>query len=212
MARVQRALVGGGDHETAHAQLQACGGCYELEPLRAGRAEVRADTLATEFATAWTELEALGEPAAPLRATRLAELLSEQVAQESEVEELEGRLRRAGAFRVALNVGYEHSATLSRSLPAYGVLEVSYNLGNWRQIRADDGARTGRMRWAEARESGAHSRSARVVLQLRAELASERARFAEACCAPTWGRAGVRSTASRASACAACAITLGSTG
>lgn len=148
-----------------------------IEELQAIR--LRADTLAMEFATTWTELEALGKAAPPLRAARLTELLSEQVAHEGEVEELEGRLRRAGAFRVALDVGYESSATLSRSVPTYGVLEISYNLGNRRQLRADERARTGRTRWAEARESGALSRSARVMLQLRAELASERKRFAE---------------------------------
>jgi len=148
-----------------------------IEELQAIR--LRADALSLESAATSTELDALGEPSAPLRATRLRELLTRQVEHEREVETLEGRLRRAGAFRLALNAGYEGARSLSRSVPAYAVLEVSYNLGGARQPRADARALDGRGRWAEAREGGTQSRSARTLLQLRAELASERKRLGE---------------------------------
>jgi hypothetical protein len=148
-----------------------------IEELQATR--LRADLLATNLASTRTSLAALGEARDPLRASRIAELLAEQVTHERAVEAYEAKLRRAEAFHLTLNGGYEESTSIHRDLPAYGMLELSYNLGSARQYRADSRALEGRVRWAEAREAGPESPYARVMLQLRAELDSERQRFAE---------------------------------
>jgi hypothetical protein len=148
-----------------------------LEELQATR--LRADLLASNLAATRTSLAALGEAREPLRASRIAELLAELVMNERNVEAHEAKLRRAEAFHLTLNGGYEESTSIHRKLPAYGMLQLSYNLGNARQYRADARALDGRVRWARAREAGPDSPYARVMLKLRAELDSERQRFAE---------------------------------
>ncbi len=143
----------------------------ELQALR-----LRADTLAAEHAASSATLAGLGPKSEPLNAKRMTDLLAEQIARERDVETAEAKLRRAEAFRVTVNGGYEQAPSVDRPLPLYGVLEVAYNLGGVRQRRADDRALDGRMRWAEAREGGPDSRMRRVLQQLRALLASEQKR------------------------------------
>jgi hypothetical protein len=145
-----------------------------VEELQAIR--LRADTLAAEHATSSGTLAGLGPRSEPLNARRMAELLGEQVARERDVEAYEAKLRRAEAFRVTVNGGYEQAPSVDRPVPLYGVLEVAYNLGGVRQRRADARALDGRMRWAEAREAGPDSRMRRVLHQLHALLAAEQKR------------------------------------
>ncbi len=161
----------------AQIESQLLGKRATIEELQATR--LRVDLLAANLSATRASLAALGEPRAPLRAARIGELFAKQVTHERAVETLEARIRRAEAFHVTLNGGYEESTSIHRNLPAYGMLELSYNLGNARQYRADRRALDGRERWVEAREAGSDSPYARVMLQLRAELESERQRHAE---------------------------------
>jgi hypothetical protein len=147
-----------------------------IEELQAVR--LRADALAAAHAAARQGMEALGPQTAPLRASRIGELLQTQIAAEREVETIEARLRRANAFRVTLNGGYERGG-VHREIPAYGILEVAYNLGAARQYAADASAEEGRIRYARGRENGPDSQLARVMLSLRAELAENERRLGE---------------------------------
>jgi hypothetical protein len=145
----------------------------ELQTLR-----LRLDALSAERSRTQVLLGSLGPVASPLRAARIAELLREEVERERTVEAIEARLRRANALRLTLNGGYEHSSA-HREIPAYGVVELAYNLGAARQFGADARAEDGRVRYARGRDGGPDSRLARVMLQLRAALAEEQRRLAE---------------------------------
>lgn len=147
-----------------------------LEELQTVR--LRLDALSAERSRTQVLLGSLGPIAQPLRASRVAELLREEVERERDVEAIEARLRRARAIRITLNGGYERSSA-HRSVPAYGILELAYNLGAPRQFGADARAEDGRERYVRGRESGPDSRLARVMSQLRAALAEEQRRLAE---------------------------------
>jgi hypothetical protein len=140
-------------------------------------AQLRADELRDLAARTAVE-RARAEKQAPPAGT-LPDLLSEYRAADDEVERLEGRLRKSGAWDLKLRGGYDEILNVSQTLPVFAALTLSYDLGNLWQHGADRNAREGRRAWIQEESSGVDSRLDEMLGALRTSYEVERARLTE---------------------------------
>ncbi|MGZ3458278.1 MAG: hypothetical protein ACXU86_07175 [Archangium sp.] len=145
----------------------------ELNALQLRLDELRA--LAHE-----TEKERERLAALPHSAERpLSSLLQELRAADDRVEGESAALRSASGWRVRLRGGYDELLHVKQEVPLFGMLTVTYNLGNPWQPSANARAREGRRRSLEEDVEGVSQDVARLLRELRATHSAEEARLRE---------------------------------
>lgn len=98
---------------------------------------------------------------------------------DARVEALSAELRSTLAWRVRLQAGYDELIGVPQSLPLFGLVTVSYNLGNPWQPAANAQAAEGRRRALEEDVQGLVQEVTRLVGELRAAWHAEQARLRE---------------------------------
>jgi hypothetical protein len=98
---------------------------------------------------------------------------------DARVEALSAELRNTLAWRVRLQAGYDELIGVPQSLPLFGLVTVSYNLGNLWQPAANARAGEGRRRALEEDVEGIAQEVTRLVGELRAAWHAEQARLRE---------------------------------
>ncbi|PTL76927.1 hypothetical protein [Vitiosangium sp. GDMCC 1.1324] len=98
---------------------------------------------------------------------------------DARVEEEDGSLRRASAWKMQLRGGYDELLRVPQEVPLFGSLTVSYNLGSLWQPAANARAREGRRSSLEEDVAGVSQDVARLLRELRGAHAAEEARLRE---------------------------------
>ena len=109
----------------------------------------------------------------------LATFLEELRVADDRVEEASASLRSASAWNVRLRGGYDELVNVRQDVPLFGMLTLSYNLGNLWQPAANSRARDGRRRALEEDVEGVSQEVARLLGELRAAHRSEETRLRE---------------------------------
>lgn len=110
----------------------------------------------------------------------LPELLEAWWSADGEVEQAEEDLRNARAFGVEVKGGYEELLGIRQGVPLFGVVTLSYNLGNLWQRKANEKSREGRSEWRRERSGVAGSeRISEAVRGLAALREAQRKRVEE---------------------------------
>ncbi|OJT17594.1 hypothetical protein BO221_44305 [Archangium sp. Cb G35] len=131
--------------------------------------------LAYETAKERERLAALPRPAERPLSTWLQDFR----AADDRVEAEAASQRSALAWKVGLRGGYDELINVPQDVPFFGMLTVSYNLGNLWQTPANARAREGRRRLLEEDVEGVSQEVARLVSELRAGHSAEEARLRE---------------------------------
>jgi hypothetical protein len=151
-----------------------------IEELEAGR--LRLDSLRAFLAQTVLERERLPPAVAqPSAQPALGQLLQEFRAADDQVEQIAARLRSATAWDLSLRGAYDrvYDVNQTTSVPLFGMVEVTYNLGGLFQSGANARAREGR-REREAEDlSGVDRRAAELLRQLKAMRSAEETRLRE---------------------------------
>jgi hypothetical protein len=139
--------------------------------------KVRLDRLREDLARSLGTLEGLPELPAPARPLRA--LLDDRIKAEERVERAEASLRRAQAWDVSVQAGYDQVFGAMNQTPVFALLSASLNPGLFWQPKADARARAGRLKWAAAQVEGPNQRAERAVRELAALRRGEQARLRE---------------------------------
>ncbi|AEI66924.1 hypothetical protein LILAB_25155 [Corallococcus macrosporus] len=110
---------------------------------------------------------------------RLESVLNELRAADDQLEEHNGALRRARAWRLNLRGGYDRLIDVDQDLPLFGQVTLAYNLGHLWQGSANARAREGRRRATLDDVSGVPQRINELVAGLRATQRTEEGRLQE---------------------------------
>jgi hypothetical protein len=116
----------------------------------------------------------------PTRLQRpLSALLEELRAADDSIEQISGRLRRAEAWKLRVQGGYDELIDVRQERPLFGMLTVSYNLGGLWQPSANERARQARQRASSEDIEGLPQQVERLLQELHATRAAEEARLRE---------------------------------
>lgn len=158
--------------EVQRAFEQRLATAEELDATR-----VRLDRLRQDLAQAAASLDGLPDLPAPPRPIR--QILAERLRAEEDVERQAAKLRRAQAWDVNVQAGYDQVFGAQNQTPVFALLSASFNPGLFFQPRADARARAARVEWAGAQVEGANQRALRALGDLAALRRSEEARLRE---------------------------------
>ncbi|ATB47804.1 hypothetical protein [Corallococcus macrosporus] len=152
-------------------------GQVTLEELNA--VQVRLDGLRQLATSTKLARERLAARPRLLPGARLESVLNELRAADDQLEEHNGALRRARAWRLNLRGGYDRLIDVDQDLPLFGQVTLAYNLGHLWQGSANARAREGRRRATLDDVSGVPQRINELVAGLRATQRTEEGRLQE---------------------------------
>lgn len=160
--------------EAARGEVEA--GRSTLEELNV--VQLRVDGLRALEHQTRQELERL--KALPhLEERPLPALLAGLRSADARVEQLSAELRSSAAWRVRLQAGYDELFGVPQGVPLFGLVTISYNLGNLWQPAANARAGEGRRRALEEDVQGMVQEVTRLAGELRAAWLAEQARLRE---------------------------------
>ncbi len=141
--------------------------------------QLRIEMMRNAISDAKEQMARLPE-ASPDGSISLEELMQRHIRAEAQVESIEASLRGVQGWDISINGGYENIWHLRESVPVYGELLLSFNLGMLFKSGADERAVESRKAWTMRQSDGAYERVNQTLMKLRGLLETQEAGLKDA--------------------------------